>query len=650
VHYQELLTQKHTTMKKLFYRLSGTDLNLIQLCTNDLQAKYVSLAIALLATTLLAIVSGAEIALQFTHNYVVVTLVALFWGGLVFTFDYILINAGFSKRNFAFRVPVGLANIFISTISLFVLLNQAKIDGILQTHKSDGITQIDSAYSRDKSIRYAALELNITTRNDYHQRVCVPESQRGFASVRYERFHNHCLTEDAANVAERARLDSLEIPLFARYQEARQNTASLSSEDFFQKVAVLPGILGQNKMSLLLAICLFIFLFYVEMQALLLKLSIDEKDEYHKLKAKQLILNEGLSVEKLNQFCRAQKREMIQLEYEQEYCHAISVSNTLKSKLELTIPNDHLILGLKEALNDDYVHSMNTIESYFTYPERTGLKDKKESELSDYESTLLEIFKLDPLIRKTIDQIIIDQENASKAIFDWIVKSIEYYTEHEDKYYLNARETFYAKKGICGEMSILMMAMLRYANIPCTFTDVTVDEAGENVVHACICLTESGIMMDAAYKNPAINHQVYNNIDDESLVNRYNYWNRSRSEDTSRISPFGDQFAFPRGFFTRRKFQPSVANKVWTDSNSQESNADQVITNTVKTTSRVQIPHVYELPLSSVLDNLKKNNSIIDEIRLQVKVKNEFNSSDSSPTDIQNEELKNQDGNPSAEE
>lgn len=117
-------------------------------------------------------------------------------------------------------------------------------------------------------------------------------------------------------------------------------------------------------------------------------------------------------------------------------------------------------------------------------------------------------------------------------IFDWMLNNIEYGTEKRGSSgYRTAIETYYSRQGVCGEMTALLVAMLRNAGIKAYYTHVSVDNGGKEVSHACATVYIDGIsrLADVAYKNPDVKHVSFEVESDRDVLTKYRSWRNEKN-------------------------------------------------------------------------------------------------------------------------
>lgn len=509
---------------KFIFRLGGTTFDVIKHCSADIRTKYSNLAYSLFLSTVLAAIGGYDIAHQFTTLIAFCAAVGILWGIAVFSFDYFLINGGIVNGFFKYiRIPVGLANVFITITALFVLLNQSTIDSNIRITNANKVTKCDSTYLSGKEGRYAQVEEKKKNSEAYHQQNCVPEALNHHPGPEYDKKHALCITTNAEIVQDFAKLDNAEKTYYTAYQTEKEALQAITSGDFFAKAKLLPGILSANKLILVLAICLFIFLGYIELQSILMKFAIDPNDEYHinlqKYNAERKGLmttlmeneagreREGILLEKLN----------ADVDFTKSKFEADMNASDEKALMELRLKGKLKIYRVK-----GYDDTAAELEAKWKQYNKCGTNTKDDAP---------GIFNMSQSMAQQVEEIKKMSANANLAegIFGWVVANISYDIEHTKEHYRTAKETYNEKRGVCGELSVLYMAFLRAVNINCNFCEVTRDNAGTEVAHACIIIkNEDGStqLSDAAYKSFTIQHLEYRELTDAELKNKYDNWNQ----------------------------------------------------------------------------------------------------------------------------
>ncbi len=112
-------------------------------------------------------------------------------------------------------------------------------------------------------------------------------------------------------------------------------------------------------------------------------------------------------------------------------------------------------------------------------------------------------------------------------VFEWMVENIDYGQEYRGPvHYRTGLETFITREGVCGELSLLYITIMRLLGFKADYVHVSVDCYGRDVNHACAAVwldSNYYMLVDVAYKkiNPA--HKEFEFVDDEKLLKSYGY-------------------------------------------------------------------------------------------------------------------------------
>jgi Transglutaminase-like superfamily len=509
---------------KFIYRLGGATYDVIKHCSADTRTKYSNLAYSLLLSTVLAAIGGFDIARQFTTLMAFCFGVAILWGVAVFSFDFFLLNGGIVNGFFKYiRIPVGLANVFITITALFVLLNQSTIDTNIRLANASKISKCDSTYLSGKEERYAQVDEQKKHIDEYHQKNCVPEALNGHPGPEYDRKHSLCITTNTEIAQETAKLDSTEKTYVTAYQTEKEALQGITSNDFFAKAKLLPGILSANILILVLAICLFIFLGYIELQSILMKFAIDPNDEYHINLRKYNADRRGLVASKMdNETSVAKDKILLDKKVSDESSTKEKFEADMKAIDALAV-RELEVKGKIDILREyGYDATAANLEELWKQYVKTG--SASQDDTSD-------IFKMSQSMAHQVEEIkkVSTNENLSENVFNWVLTNITYDTGHSKEHYRTAKETYNEKRGLCGELSVLYMSFLRVVNIDCYFCEVTKDNTGKEVAHACIIIKNNdgkAHLSDVAYKAFTIEHIEYRELTDAELKTKYDNWNQ----------------------------------------------------------------------------------------------------------------------------
>lgn len=509
---------------KFIYRLGGATYDVIRHTSPDTRTRYSNLGYSLLLSAALAFVGGYDIAHQFTAVAYYCAAVGIMWAMAVFSFDYFLINGGIVNGFFKYiRVPVGLANVFITTTALFVLLNQSTIDSNIRLTNAAKITACDNTYLTNKEGRYNNISERKNNILQYHNDRCEPEARNGHPGKEYDKKHALCITTDSLITIETAKLDSTEKTYYSAYQTEKEALQGITSNNFFAKAKLLPGILNDNILVLVLAICLFIFLSYIELQAILMKFSLDSNDEYHINLRNYNANRKGLLASQMENEVNTEKdkillgKKIADEEITQQKFNADMAASDAMALRELEIKRKIEILRDK-----GYDATADNLEKL--WQEYLG-------KVTESNGIMADIFKLTQSMMQQVEEIksASQPDNLAENIFNWIVSNIIYDNGHSKEHYRTARETYNEKRGVCGELAVLYMSFLKAVNIDSSFCEVTRDNTGADVQHGCVMIKTSEDqphLSDVAYKAFIIEHQQYRELNDDELKSKYENWNQ----------------------------------------------------------------------------------------------------------------------------
>jgi hypothetical protein len=510
-------------MLKLFYRLSGTDYQVIKLCSPDTRAKYGNLVFALFLTTLLSFIGGGDVARQFTGNLVVILLVAFLWALAVFSFDYFLINGGNVHAAFKLiRIPVGISNIAITVTALLIMLNQSTIDNKIRMGNTLAVTACDSSYQSAKEHRYADYNDGLKRINAYHNQNCLREAANGYPGPKYTLLHAVCIQTNKHLEGDRRRLDSMEVGYRNSWQLKRDTYTAEQSNDFFAKAEMLPPIITAHPVMKYLIIAMVIFLFYIELQAILLKFSISRLDDYHTNLAKHQE-NENEHAAASLKTAADLKREARERDVERNkldsrrnayYVELAGVRQSVLMQYEMM-----KMLGILKEKGFDVTKLLEMKGRY--------LPGNGPQAVEDVAS---DIFYMSTPMQAAVTQVMetSEPESLRMALFEWVRTFISYDAGHDKKFCRTAVWTFHNRMGICTEQAVLLMAFCRFVGLNATFCEVTVDEDGKAVNHACVTYKNAAgqdVLMDTVYGKAEAAHHVYKLLTDNELSVKFKNWN-----------------------------------------------------------------------------------------------------------------------------
>jgi hypothetical protein len=136
-------------------------------------------------------------------------------------------------------------------------------------------------------------------------------------------------------------------------------------------------------------------------------------------------------------------------------------------------------------------------------------------------------FQITPVISQTANKIVSgtnSSEGKARAIFSWMVNSVDYGGgKRGGKGYRTSSEVFSDREGVCGEMGILYVVMARSVGLISNYVEVSRDDKGENVTHACASVRLNGrdVLVDPAYHIFDVRHMRYRILPDKEAVHHF---------------------------------------------------------------------------------------------------------------------------------
>jgi hypothetical protein len=554
-------------MKSFFMSLAGYDPKIAMRCPGNNQNKYAAMGAAVFITTLMACFGGYHIAKDIVSNRIAALAFAIFWGSIVFGFEYMMINLFNNSTKarwfiFSMRIAMSICISLLLSTPFVLMLFQATISQGLAEEKKSHIAVIDSTFLVQKSAIDTAMAIRYRSVQE-HEKLAMDEalgksSGTGLEGMgKWWAYKNNALQaakrEDSTyRIQAAAEISKLEV---ARNNEIVE-MESFYAHDFLAQLVALLKLMKDKGIVLFETILIFIVLLLFDLMPIILKTASslkDESDPYNqlvKIDEQQRLKLAALSL-----------RSDTQNEYNEISSSEASPANSalrtfkgeatgglllIKAKYEyLTLVNeefkDNEVL-LQQAAKFLDVLSANLIDRLATannlpnYSELT-LPDQYHAYIADVETlTPHHPFAANQAIVGTVNMLVrpdMPEEQKFQTLFDWVVANIPYDNKHADHSgYRTAIQTFRSKTGICGELAALLITMCRIAGIKADYVSVTKDDKGDDVIHACSGIFINGgfRLADPAYKNPDVLHQIYEVKSDTDILKNFISWNKSVSD------------------------------------------------------------------------------------------------------------------------
>lgn len=291
------------TLKKIFYRLGGSDYDVVKLCGSKTRFEYFCLSLSFFPTIFLSTFGGWHIAHMAFEKWqpdfalVGAIIAGLIWGAITFYLDFTILNTNGGNKSRWIRGIAGVANICLTTAALFVALNHDSIESKLQEPLDETLKVLEKEYLAERANRYSAVDAKqkqiIKAREQaekYNREVVLPEAMRGYPGPRYAEKKaaydaqiSKIADDETSLKPERDQLDSAESDFASAYQEKVRRAEKEGTSDFLLKIKELPGaILRGGGLGIFLTLCFLGFLLPVELMGIILKFGMSPEDEYYR--------------------------------------------------------------------------------------------------------------------------------------------------------------------------------------------------------------------------------------------------------------------------------------------------------------------------------------------------------------------------------
>jgi hypothetical protein len=511
-------------METILFIIAGVIPEVIRICDKREQVKYKNLAWALILTTVMAFIGGCDIARQFCENTAVILGVGGFWAIAVFSFDYFLMCSDDVALTFKIiRFPVGIANVAITTVALMVLLNQSSIDNTLALRGAGAVSNLDSGYFAGKNARYAGYEVEKRNIAAYHREHCMPEAGNGYPGPKYDQLHAVCIETQKKLTGDVARLDNQEASYRSSWQLKRKAQLNLKHNDFFSKADLLPEIIRSHASMIFLVTAMTLVLLYIEVQALIMKLSVKHDDQYHqhlatyqqgKAENAKLKLEDMVAMDK-----GTRQRELEAAEAERER----KGFRTKMDQVHEVAKREYEAVEAKAIYTEKgYEESAAAVDNIMNEFIRTARPNPLITPENIFHMTLPMKIDVDAAMAGHTEP------EAVQVLFDLVTRQAAYDDHHSRKFYRCAADVYNNGLGVCGEQAVLLMAYYRYVGIACWFASVSEDEEQQPVIHACVALNDEAgqlTLVDPGQKQNPAYHRAYELLSDVQLLEKYKKWN-----------------------------------------------------------------------------------------------------------------------------
>lgn len=550
-------------MDRFVLLLFGLNVNLYQeLPTQDKRA-YKIKAVAYVFALMVSSVVGLELAMTaFNLTGVWVGIATLGYLCFVGIFDWLLIRRAIRKF---FRIGFSLGIGLLSTACALSLIAKNDVQQKLSEQSKMKLELLDQNYEAARTSRYRAVsELEEEQRRN-HEDMCVPESKQYYAGPRYAKKHAYCDSVVAVAQRLKAQLDTQEQEYAESYKQERaillEAVQAPSTAGLFDAVRQAWEVVTSSWEKMVVGIIAFIIILILELALVGIKVDHSMMDEFEAKEAelcKQLVLRrmEGEYEAQIEYERQMNSGRLRRLKFEDSQRQSMEVFKSNLDALMLTthIKTQYDLLKKDIAIPQDTALLFeNLIKKQFAdlavadkdegEPKTKTVEPKSEMKFKGigtealsyaevlkayYQNTLFLLSEPMKQLSRELWQEAGNAEAYAKTLFNWSVEHLTYNCSHDQQHYSTAREVFNNRLGVCGEMGVFVVAMLRHQKLDAAYAHVTIDANGAAVNHACAALNlgEKTILIDVAYKGYDIKHQEWKLQTDQELSQHYIGWNK----------------------------------------------------------------------------------------------------------------------------
>lgn len=512
-------------MKKFFtrvlVRLSGYDWNIVQHTSSDTQIKLSAAGGLLVFVLFLSLFGGYKIGdIVYPIGYTKYFFACCF-SACITSFDYFIIVFIKSKDINIIRTRLAISVLlsFFVALPLPMHLAKDKIEATLSKENAAAITACDSSFQVD--IENAKASLNAKEKTmDSSLRSFVREGLTGHLGKYEDKYHLY-KKDSMAYALEKIETDSI-IQIMAANHAVEikilqdvKNTDFISRAECLFKLSIKYPFIGFMVLAIIIVIVAF------DTAVVTFKGSYSKAEDDYNFWSDEINKRETVNNKILLDQRAEISRNELKLNAEKERIKADAERfSLLEKQLNDKIVESTFIELLKKKAKE------NGLEDFYENINEIVNKYKHQANNKSCEN----IFHVTKPMQTVIDSI---KENSNEVnlmhnVYSWVLKNITYNTEHTRNYYQTAAQTFNSKTGICGEISNLLIAFYRTLAIECFFCEVTKDDTGKEVTHACVAVKRGNNyqLIDVAYQSFDINHEEFRIITDDELALKFKHWNQ----------------------------------------------------------------------------------------------------------------------------
>lgn len=536
-------TSKTSFWGRIYCLLFGLDRAVYNLLSDSNKRKYRIKFMALVLTVILSISIALEVCFAFDVNSRWIVPICLSWAVFMFFVDIIILN----MRSPYARLIISFGIVTVSSILLLSFIGKKDVLNQWEAGKVSEIEDAKKNYYNHKDTRFLEYSAILKQEKDeiepYHNSVCVPEMNNGFAHIEFRKKHKRCKEFMTTKEELKNRLTEDEKPYYKDYLATIKNIKHSQKPGIIESAELAIHNFLTSWVKKILGLGLVITILGIDLLALFVAFSF--RDEEYKIILKQKNeLNTGRVLEELQANHRyAQDNQNLQ---EKRWSldnkfRALKILSNAKSGLSMAKAKNPempsaLVSGSNKLLDDEIAIQIYRLNSEIQDQESDLFEiqvekvndNKVESKNPPYSYTTfyctLEMKRLADVLWADANN---DPDKFLNSLYEWSVEHIKY--NHDDyNGYKTAREVFQNRLGVCGEMAIFFIAMARYKGLKVDYIHVFKDKNGKVVNHACAGTYVNGKyqLIDVAYSDFNCMHQQWNKKTDNELFKNMEAWNK----------------------------------------------------------------------------------------------------------------------------
>lgn len=418
----------------------------------------------------------------------------------------------------AYSIPL----IALSSLSICMMITTKDIQTYQTARIGEAMDELRREYEMSKSSRYAMLRTLEEEQKRYHGKVCVPEANNKEAGPVYARKHAHCDNLKQRIGFEREALDAQEVQYLEAYKARVKELEASSSIGFFEKARLAIKLVFTDWIKAFMAVAVIVI--GAVLEAVVFFASLKKRSQEVDVFETEVVRSSQL-----------QGIEVIRLERERKasiakFASGMSTMNEVLKLHRIFNENAGDRTGMSQLQKEAVDKAERAFSEMLDKCDFGGARSGGTIGIKELSSEM--VFGCNGAMQTLADELWSSSggssEEYAKTVFDWCIDHLVYQSVHDKQHYKVARECFNARTGICGELSMVYIALLRNKGVSADYVHVGVDMSGREVKHACavVNIGETEVLVDVAYRLYDVGHQEWERRSDEELIRNLIVWNK----------------------------------------------------------------------------------------------------------------------------